>query len=340
MKITRTLLTCALAANLTLAGALAGAQTLRAESGNPATFNSQLATMMSKYASQDHGISIQLNTGQALSMTGVKVGSGRTDLTMIPTEIYTYMGEGSQMYAGMGDQAVKAADNIRSLFGYVHGAYHIFTWADSGIEDWDDIAGKNVYIGPSSSASSLAIEQVIKANTGMSPGQGYNAVTMGWGASGQAFSDGQIDVLVSGSQIGSSSIEQYSLVKPIRFLGVSEAGKASESWQTLMASPAMQALDISKDTYANTVNDDDAITLLAFTMMTVVNRAMSEEDAYQLTQSFWDNAAEIRSSGPIFKSILIEDAFVGVNAPLHQGAYRYYQEQGVTVPEHLRPVAE
>ncbi|WP_020682969.1 TAXI family TRAP transporter solute-binding subunit [Marinobacterium rhizophilum] len=340
MKLTTSLLACAITTHLALTAPLIQAQTLRAESGNPATFNSQLATMMSKYASQEHGMSIQLNTGQALSMTGVKVGSGRIDLTMIPTELYTYMGEGSQMYAGMGDQAVKAAENIRSLFGYVHGAYHIFTWADSGITNWSDIAGKNVYIGPSSSASSLAIEQVIKANTGMSPGEGYNAITMGWGASGQAFSDGQIDVLVSGAQIGSSSIEQYSLVKPIRFLGVTEAGKASESWQTLIASPAMQALEINKDTYANTVNNDDAITLLAFTMMTIVNRTLSDEDAYQLTQSFWDNAAEIRGSGPTFKSILIDNAFVGVNAPLHQGAYRYYLEQGIDVPEHLRPRAE
>jgi hypothetical protein len=116
MKITRTLLTCALAANLTLAGALAGAQTLRAESGNPATFNSQLATMMSKYARQDHGISIQINTVQAQSKNGVKVGSVRTDLTIIPTQHYTNIGERSHIYDRMVDQALKDSDNIRSLF--------------------------------------------------------------------------------------------------------------------------------------------------------------------------------------------------------------------------------
>lgn len=337
MTLKTLLTTTALAGTLALTTAQTQAQTLRAESGNPATFNSQLATMMSTYADRDHGIGLQLNTGQNLAMTGVKLGTGRIDLTMIPTELYSYMMQGERMYAEMGDQAIQAADNLRSLFGYVHGAYHVFTWADSGIDSWDDIIGKNVYLGPSASAASSAIERIVQANTGMKPGDGYNAVTLGWGASGQAFSDGQVDVLVSGSQIGSASIEQYSLVKPIRFLGISEEAKASDTWQDLMATPGMLPLTITNDTYPNTVNEEEEITLLGFTMMALVNKSLDEETAYRLTSTVWDNIEEIRDAGPIFSGLRIEDAFIGVDAPLHPGAYRYYQEQGVDVPEHLVP---
>lgn len=337
MTLKTLLTTTALAGALALTTAQAQAQTLRAESGNPATFNSQLATMMSTLASRDHDLDIQLSTGQNLAMTGVKLGAGRIDLTMIPTELYGYMGEGTRMYGEMGDQAVQAADNLRSLFGFVHGAYHVFTWADSGIESWDNIAGKNVYIGPAASAASTAIERVIHANTGMRPNEGYRAVTLGWGGSGQAFSDGQVDVLVSGSQIGSASIEQYSLVNPIRFLGMSEEGLASDTWQELMATPGMLPVEITNDTYANTVNEEETITLLAFTMMALVNQSLDEETAYQLTSTVWDNIDEIRASSPIFDGLTIEEAFIGVDAPLHPGAYRYYQERGVEVPEQLIP---
>jgi TRAP transporter TAXI family solute receptor len=334
----RTLLTTtALAGALAFATVQVHAQTLRAESGNPATFNSQLATLMSTLAGRDHGLNIQLNTGQNLAMTGVKLGAGRIDMTMIPTELYSYMSAGEHMYGEMGDQAVQAADNLRSLFGFVHGAYHVFTWADSGIESWDDIAGKNVYIGPAASAASTAIERVIHANTGMRPDDGYRAVTLGWGGSGQAFNDGQVDVLVTGSQIGSSAIEQYSLVNPIRFLDMSEKGLKSETWQALMATPGMLPLTITPDTYPNTINEEEKITLLGFTMMALVHQELDEETAYQLTSTVWDNIEEIRDAGPIFDGLRIEDAFIGVDAPLHPGAYRYYQEHGVEVPERLIP---
>lgn len=63
-----------------------------------------------------------------------------------PTELTGYMSESCRMYASMGAQASAAADLLRLLFGYVHGACHVFTRADNGIEDWDDLAGKNVYI--------------------------------------------------------------------------------------------------------------------------------------------------------------------------------------------------
>lgn len=337
MTLKTLLTTTALAGALALTTVQAQAKTLRAESGNPATFNSQLATLMSTLGGRDHDLDIQLSTGQNLAMTGVKLGAGRIDMTMIPTELYGYMSQGERMYGEMGDQAVQAAENLRSLFGFVHGAYHVFTWADSDIESWDDIAGKNVYIGPSASAASTAIEQVIHANTGMRPGEGYNGVTMGWGASGQAFNDGQVDVLVSGSQVGSASIEQYSLIDPIRFLGMSEKGLASDTWQELMATAGMLPVEIANDTYDNTANEEEAITLLAFTMMALVHQDLDEETAYRLTSTVWDNIEEIRESGPIFDDLVIENAFIGVDAPLHPGAYRYYQEQGIDVPEQLIP---
>jgi uncharacterized protein len=339
MTLKKTLITAALSGVLALT-TQAQAQTLRAESGNPATFNSQLSTMMSTLAGREHGLDLQLSTGQNLAMTGVKLGTGRIDMTMIPTELYSYMSEGERMYAQMGDQASQAAENLRSLFGFVHGAYHVFTWADSGIDSWDDIAGKNVYVGPASSAASSAMEQLIKANSGLTPGEGYNAITMGWGASGQAFSDGQVDVLISSGQIGSSSIDQYALMNPIRFLGVTEEAKQSEAWKNLMATPGQMTLTFTNDTYPNTVNEQEEITLLANTFMALVNRDMDDETAYQLTSTVWDNIEEIRSAGPIFDGLRIEDAFIGVDAPLHPGAYRYYQERGVDVPERLIPSAE
>lgn len=337
MTIIKTLVSTVFATSLLSLTAQAQAETLRAESGNPATFNSQLATMMSSYASRDHGIDMQLSTGQNLAMSGVKLGAGRVDLTMFPTELYGYMAKGSKMYSGMAEQASQASENLRSLFGYVHGAYHVFAWADSGINSWDDIAGKNVYIGPASSAAASAMEQIILANTGMRPNEGYNAVTMGWGASGQAFSDGQVDVLLSGAQVGSSSIEQYSLIEPIYFLGMTEEGLQSDAWQELMATPGQLTVEISKNTYKGVANPDGEIKMLAFTMMSMVTESMDEDTAYKLTSAVWDNIGEIRSSGPIFNDLRLENAFTGVNVPLHPGAYRYYKEKGVDVPEHLVP---
>lgn len=54
-----------------------------------------------------------------------------------------------------------------------------------------------------------------------------------------------------------------------------------------------------------------------------------------MTKLLWENLATLQEIHGATKSMAIEVALDGVLVPLHAGALRYYQEQGVDIPEHL-----
>ena len=60
-----------------------------------------------------------------------------------------------------------------------------------------------------------------------------------------------------------------------------------------------------------------------------------EEDNWCGTKLLWENLATLQEIHGATKSMAIEIALNGIPVPLHSGALRYYQEQGVNIPEHL-----
>lgn len=318
---------------------VASATILKAESGNPSNINTTIMTLLSKYAKEEAGINIQLNSGQTLTRTPLKVGMGQTELTVVPSEVLSYMQRGENMYKNTAGPAQKSAENIRALFGFMAGLYHGITWADNGIEQWEDIRGKRVYTGPASGTAGVNIEEFIRINSGFEPNVDYQSVKMDWPASGQAFTDGQVDVLFRAALPGSTGIEEFALTRPIRLLGLTKAAAESTAWKQVQNLPGMFAHTIGPDTYSNLANQDD-ITMIAFTMMVITNKDLPEETAYQLTRAFWERQADTQASSVTLRNVSIENAFEGVVTKLHSGAYRYYQERQVKVPAELIPDGE
>jgi len=67
----------------------------------------------------------------------------------------------------------------------------------------------------------------------------------------------------------------------------------------------------------------------------VVREDVSEEIVYNMTKMLWENMATLQEIHSATKAIAIEIALSGIPVPLHKGALRYYQEQGVSIPDHL-----
>ncbi len=67
----------------------------------------------------------------------------------------------------------------------------------------------------------------------------------------------------------------------------------------------------------------------------VVRDDVSEDIVYNVTKLLWDNLAALQEIHSATKAMTLEEALKGIPVPLHPGALRYYQEQGVSIPEHL-----
>lgn len=301
------------------------AEQVSMESASPNSLLGMIPQAMAGYwAAND--IELQLSLNQTLTKSLLKVAAGKLDLAVAPPLSYNAMTKNAGPYKKMGDKASALAANVRSLFGLPGGTYHAITWADENIKDWPDATGKRVYIGPPAGAANT---QVIALATkgGLIEGT-YDPIKAPWGAATQSFQDGQFDVYVGNTSIGSQTLAELSLSHEIRLLSLADKS------QTPDPSLGLQLVVIPPNTYPGQVNKSPVISWQTVMMM-VAHKDFSEETAYKLTKTFLENRAKVAQNNVMLSQLSDIDPFAGVNAPLHPGAVRYYQEAGIAIPARL-----
>lgn len=275
------------------------------------------------------GIDVELALGQTLTKSLLKIGKGSLDSAVVPPPAYNALFKGKGPYKKIGAEAgAKLAENAVALFGFAGSVYHPVVWADSGIESWQDLKGKKVYIGPPAGAANSQIKALIKAASGFEEGKDYDGVKAPWNVSMQGFRDGQYDVAVIPQGVGSQALTELSLSRSIRLLSLDPD----------MAPPVglgMSKAAIPANTYAGQVNNDTATNAWLTVMMVMVKKDISDELAYKLTKTYFDSLDKVRLGNDLLKGINADQRFSAVVAPLHSGAVRYYKEQGIDIPASL-----
>lgn len=326
------------AATLAASATLTQAQTLSLEGGGAASLTGIVPQTYAQFAAEE-GVSLQVVLGQTLTRSALKLAAGRIDLAVVPPNAYGAMSRGVGPYAEQGDQAKKMAENVRALFAFPAGTFHAVVWADSGIEDWEGLAGKRVFIGPPAGAASNQIQTLIRlASGGLTVDNGdYEGIKAPWGAAQQAFQDGQFDVYVGSIAVGSQALNELSLQRDIRVLGVSDSVRDSQEWADFLVEQAQFESVVPAGTYSGQVNGDADLVTTASAMMMGVTADMDDDTAYTLTKAYWDNLEAMKNANALMRSIDASKPFDGMNATLHPGAVRYYQEAGIEIPEALLP---
>ncbi|MFC3041593.1 TAXI family TRAP transporter solute-binding subunit [Virgibacillus xinjiangensis] len=90
--------------------------------------------------------------------------------------------------------------------------------------------------------------------------------------------------------------------------------------------------NIPAGTYPNT---DEDITTIAQPNLLAVRADLDEDVVYQLTKSMYENLNEVHAIHASAENIELESALDGLPAPLHPGALKFYEEQGIDIPDHL-----
>ncbi|WP_191600452.1 TAXI family TRAP transporter solute-binding subunit [Marinomonas algicola] len=274
------------------------------------------------------GVDVQLSLNQTLTKSLLKLGKGSLDSAVIPPPAFTALTKGVGPYAKMASKSKELSANVRGLFTIPGSYYHPITRADSGIKSWSEAKGKRVYIGPPAGAANMQVIALANAG-GLAEGE-YEPIKAPWGAATQSYQDGQFDVYVGTFGLGSQSVAELSLANDIRILGV--PGDKMTPPEGL----GMQAVQIPPNTYPGQVNESSVITWQTVMMM-AVRKDISDDIAYTLTKDFIEHRLDLAESNSSFRDLPVTDYFAGVNAPLHPGAVRYYQEIGVGIPDKLMP---
>ncbi|WP_121066800.1 TAXI family TRAP transporter solute-binding subunit [Chachezhania antarctica] len=315
--------------------ATADAQTLRMASLGQASPTTVFSIALSQAMKKDYGYSTQLATGSPATRQAVEAAMQQLDLFVTAVSINSYLKNGTRMYEKM-DNAPELFSELRSIVNYPLGAYHGIAWADTGINSMADMKGKKVFVGPPSSAGRTVILQVIKGVTGYEPDKDFTPVNLDWASAEQAFQDRQVDVYFVPTPIPSAELQQLSALGEFRVLGIPDDKVDSEGVKAASSVPGREFDFLQPGTYSGQVNEKP-VRMVSSIVGLGTNKWMDEEVAYNVTKAVFENHDALVQAAKWMSIITPENALNQMNAPLHVGAYKYYKEIGVDVPEDLIP---
>ncbi|AUH35199.1 TAXI family TRAP transporter solute-binding subunit [Paracoccus tegillarcae] len=281
-------------------------------------------------------VKIQVNATGAATQHAMQAASGQLDFFMWSASVHDAMIKGDAMWSKV-PQAPELSKNLRAVFAYPLGLYHIVTYADSGIDSLEDLAGKRVFLGPPGGGATTIMQRVVEGATGLKAGEDFEQVNLGWDAATQAFQDGRIDVYINSTNAPSPVIQQLAISRKIKFLGLTEEQMAKEPLQAILNRPGGVLGEIPNGLYGDNQVNSEPVTTLGSIVGIGTSKADSEETIYRVTKAFWDNLPAMQENAAWLRNIDLDNAFQDLNLPLHPGAIRYYEEIGMEIPDELRP---
>jgi len=307
---------------------------LKGDTGGVGSVNHTFMIIMSTVLQKKIGINLQVNEGQTLTKSALKLGQGKIDVSIVPPVMVPWMHKGTRFYKKRPGPAKKAIENIRLIMAYGSGVRHYMVWADSGIKTWADVKGKRVFVGPPRGGASPVAIQAIKLNSGLVNKKDYKEIRMPWNAGIQAMSDGKLDVFVRPAGVGAASIDQLGAKRKFRLLAINPNAPGMKKF---IANGGRQIVRIPAGTYNNQIDNNKDVVTDGFRHQLAVRKDMSDDLVYRITKTIFDNLPEMQKSAVTLRDISLKDPFTAGNIPLHPGAIRFYKEVGKKIPANLVP---
>lgn len=214
-----------------------------------------------------------------------------------------------------------AFEGLRAVFSVHPEPFTVVARADADINNFQDLKGKRVNIGNPGSGQRGTMEVLMDA-LGWTTDDFALATELKAAEQSQALCDNQIDAMVYTVGHPSGSIQ--------------EATTACDSVLVNVSGDAVNGL-VDENSYYRTAtipggmyrgNDDETQTFgVGATFVT--SDAVSEEAVYTVVKSVFENFDDFKKLHPAFANLNPEEmATAGLSAPLHDGAAKFYKEQG------------
>lgn len=251
-------------------------------------------------------------TGENLSL----LQSGDLDIACIESS-YAY-----NAYTGASGEAFP---EIRSLFVCMPTVYAAFT-TDQNATNLEDFIGKIVGVGPASGSTDISSRAVFEA-LGLT--DKLSIQNAGWSDCITALTEGQVDAVTGQFLQPNSSLIEAEAKTDIKFVSLSE----EQLKQVLDAYPYYNEYALSAGTYKGLTEDYKTF---ASWQAVYGTTDLSDDLAYAITRAVFENIDVLTSTVSTASQTALEN-IGGQPIPLHPGAYRYYVEQGIEVPDELIP---
>lgn len=192
-----------------------------------------------------------------------------------------------------------------------------------------DLKGEAMAMGAQNSGT-IGSNEAMLAGLGIDLESDYELVYGGFGPAVEALQNGQVAGVGIGAGVPTGAVSQL----------MASAGDSVTPLQ--VTDEQLVALDGGRNLWtrfvipAGTYSGQDADwNTVAQPNFLAVNADVSEENVYLITKTIYENLPFLQAIHPATKAMSLEAAIAGLPVPLHPGAVRYYQEQGLEIPDHL-----
>ncbi|MBZ9559183.1 MULTISPECIES: TAXI family TRAP transporter solute-binding subunit [Modicisalibacter] len=241
-------------------------------------------------------------------------------------------------YAWKGTGPVpKAYKNLRSVSMLWQNVEHFVVKdaiVDSGtIDDMTNLYGKAFSIGARNSGTEGSGRYIL-GQLGIEPDK-MDIAYLGYGPSADALQNGTIQGMNIPAGVPASAVTRaYANVGgDITTLDFNAEQLAKVNSEFELWTP----YDIPAGTYPN---QDEVIHTIAQPNILAVRADVPADDVYAITKTMYENLPFLQNIHPATKAMAIEKAIAGLPMPLHPGAARYFEEQGIEIPDRLMPKAD
>lgn len=200
------------------------------------------------------------------------------------------------------------------------------------VEDLAALRGRRFSMSARNSGTEFA-NRFLFGNLGLDPDRTFELVHQGFGPTAEAMLAGQVDGFNAGAGIPVPAVTQLFARggNEFAFLEFTEDQARRADGGAGLFYPFV----IPAGTYPGQTRP---VRTVAQPNFLIVNAAVPEADVYEITRAMFENLPFLHGIHAATREISLATALKGVVNPLHPGAARYYAEQGVAIPNAIRPV--
>ena len=272
----------------------------------------QIAEAMKAGSDGDIIVTVEESQGSVQNVMEVRARGADYVFTTPPVLVKLAQG-GKAMFEGKADPRF---DEIRALFPIPSLTMHFVVSADSGITDFAGMEGKTILLGKGSFGATEGAKYLklfgLEGKVTLAEVELSNAVA--------ALKNGQIDGFVTAGSYPAPNVIEAAASTGVQVLTLSDE-QIAQSKRSRLVIPA--------GTYAGQEKD---IATTSLPVAAFATTAMSDDAAYALTKTYWENKQTMGDSAPWWNGV-DESLMANITSKIHPGAIRYYEEAGFSLSD-------
>lgn len=224
----------------------------------------------------------------------------------------------------------KKFENVRML-GYLYGApAQLVVRARDEITSAKDLVGKRVAVGNAGSGAALSAERFFR-HIGI-----WDEITpqfLGYSPAASAFKDGHIDAFWVLVGYPNASIIEAATQTRISLVNLHKDSMESGFYDKY---PFYTKVTIPGETYRNV---DQAVDTFQDSTFWCASANVDEDVVYESLKKIYapEGLKHMQTAHGAAREMSVENGISGASVPLHPGAYRFWTEQGLDIPDNIKP---